>query len=882
MRLGAVLLWLLLDWVALVAQPAKIDSLRRVIETTRIDTTRGRSLCWLGVELRKAGQMAESFEAGTRGLDICRKHGDRKGEAMCLNNLGNGHFFLGEYDKALSCYQQSLPIRKEVGDLEGESSTRSNIGNLYYQQGRFVEALEHYYQAVALSQQAGNRESESRTRSNIGLVHLHRGEYAEALQQFLATLQLTEKLGRPDRVAACLKNIGGVYEKQGQDDLALEYFKRSLAMFEVAGHPSGIASVLNNIGMLEARKGDYDAALAQLQASLALYMKLGNRASAANCLSNIGSIHMNRGQLESALSFFRRSYLMGQALGDRPRMAIDQAKLSTLHLLLGATDSAHWYAQQALTLAQAVDNLEYKREAAKALYQADSARGKWEAAFAAHQLFLRYVDSTRSNEQARALGRLEAQFEAEKELTKRDLKISRLDADRLRKDVILKEQRTKFIQDSLANAQQQALLEARSLRLSQQIAERDRQRERDSLANLAIFERLERERIAKEAELESQQFLLISAAVGLLLLLAIAYILYRSRLKELQANADLRLLNEHISQQKAEIEAQNSEIIAQRDQLNSTNDRLVELDRMKEQLTGMIVHDLKNPLNAVLAMAALPPEASRLNVIRGAGQQMSQLVLNLLDIQKYEEAAFVLKPAPQPAAALIVQAVDQTDFLAVQKQIGFELKADPRLTVEADGELIVRVLVNLLTNAIKYAPTGDRIEIEAVAHQERGAVFRVTDHGRGIPPDQLERIFDKFSQVDGGQASGKLRSTGLGLTFCRLTVEAHGGQIGVESEVGRYTIFSFNLPNVWLMEENANISTVKQLEPEPATLSAAYRAAHTDALKRLQALPLYSISEVLDVLDNLPEAEAGVASWKAALESAALSGNEAAYRNLLA
>jgi hypothetical protein len=200
--------------------------------------------------------------------------------------------------------------------------------------------------------------------------------------------------------------------------------------------------------------------------------------------------------------------------------------------------------------------------------------------------------------------------------------------------------------------------------------------------------------------------------------------------------------------------------------------------------------------------------------------------------------------------------------------------------VQADAELIVRVLVNLLTNAIKYAPAGDVIEIQAIYDPERGAVFRVTDHGKGIPPDQLDRIFDKFSQVDGGQASGKLRSTGLGLTFCRLTVKAHGGSIGVRSEVGRYTTFEFNLPKASIAEQ-AFVTWTSKEAPVIGPLSAELLSQHAQLLAELRAVPIYSVSDLLDLLERLPDQPVELAAWKAAVESAALSANEARFRELL-
>ena len=300
---------------------------------------------------------------------------------------------------------------------------------------------------------------------------------------------------------------------------------------------------------------------------------------------------------------------------------------------------------------------------------------------------------------------------------------------------------------------------------------------------------------------------------------------------------------------------------------------------MKEDLTGMIVHDLKNPLNAVLGLAGMPPEQHRLNIIRRAGQQMSQLVLNLLDIQKYETTSLVLQTQPLAATQLIGEALQQTEFLAEARAISYQIDADPHLQVDADSELMVRVWVNLLTNAIKYAPTGDCLLLEVRWDADRGAVFSLTDHGRGIPPEQLELIFDKFSQVSGDERSGKLRSTGLGLTFCRLTVESHGGTIAARSELGRFTTFEFNLPKARRTETAATTAPTRAVADFP-NLPQALRESQADLLERIARIPIYDVSALIDNLNQLPESPE-IDRWKSAVEQAAFSGDNQRLQLLL-
>ncbi len=143
---------------------------------------------------------------------------------------------------------------------------------------------------------------------------------------------------------------------------------------------------------------------------------------------------------------------------------------------------------------------------------------------------------------------------------------------------------------------------------------------------------------------------------------------------------------------------------------------------------------------------------------------------------------------------LINHCLDQVKNLTESKNLHVttHIQSDlPPLSVDKDK--IQRVLINLLGNAIKFTPSGGRITIEVRTSDENDLLFAVKDTGEGIPPEAFERIFEKFGQVESGP-SAKLMSTGLGLTFCKMVVEAHAGRIWVESVLGEGSNFLFTLP----------------------------------------------------------------------------------------
>lgn len=224
---------------------------------------------------------------------------------------------------------------------------------------------------------------------------------------------------------------------------------------------------------------------------------------------------------------------------------------------------------------------------------------------------------------------------------------------------------------------------------------------------------------------------------------------------------------------------------------------------LRDDLTGMIVHDLRTPLTSLLSgLQALrfvggraPAEQEILDNAIGGGETLLGMVNDLLDISKWESGSLTLDRQPFQPAAVIEYALAQTAPLARRNGLRVARNIPPGLPpVEADRDMLRRSLVNLLGNAVKFTPPGGIVTVSASYEPAEGAVvFAVGDTGEGIPAHQVRRIFDKFGQVESRKA-GRRMSTGLGLTFCKLVAEAHGGRIWVESKLGKGSRFLFTIP----------------------------------------------------------------------------------------
>jgi signal transduction histidine kinase len=236
------------------------------------------------------------------------------------------------------------------------------------------------------------------------------------------------------------------------------------------------------------------------------------------------------------------------------------------------------------------------------------------------------------------------------------------------------------------------------------------------------------------------------------------------------------------------------------------------LEKMKDEFISTVSHELKTPLTSLRASLGLiqsgtldkRPEKQRqmIELAIGNCDRLVRLVNDILDFDRGEKGRLPLNPEAVDPMTLLRRAADIAHNAATQARIEFRFEVNAA-TVFADEERVLQVLNELVGNAIKFSPPGTAIQLAAwnvdgVAPAARaadaGAVcFMVEDQGRGIAPEKLDRIFDRFEQGDASD-SRALGGTGLGLALCRSIVEQHGGRIWAESEVGKGSRFLFTLP----------------------------------------------------------------------------------------
>lgn len=236
------------------------------------------------------------------------------------------------------------------------------------------------------------------------------------------------------------------------------------------------------------------------------------------------------------------------------------------------------------------------------------------------------------------------------------------------------------------------------------------------------------------------------------------------------------------------------ELHRQRKELRASYEQLRRLEVLRDNLTHMVVHDMRSLLMAItwpleLAINSEEKHVGYIQQALAATAKLNEMMLLLIDVSRLESGSMPVHKSECELNQLAQAVIDGLVPMAANCQL--TLSSTKAVRVECDTALVRRILENLVNNALKFTPSGGVVEV-SLACANGAARITVRDSGCGVPPEYFEKVFEKFGQVQG---EAQQLGTGLGLAFCKLAVTAHGGTIGVESELGQGSTFWFTLPN---------------------------------------------------------------------------------------
>jgi len=307
-----------------------------------------------------------------------------------------------------------------------------------------------------------------------------------------------------------------------------------------------------------------------------------------------------------------------------------------------------------------------------------------------------------------------------------------------------------------------------------------------------------------DAELVEFAERLLSGAIGA----ASARVMVSSIVQgeEISPEGVMKMIDEtsQVLEYSHQLEEKSIELEAATKELQEANMRLKELDRLKDEFVSTVSHELRTPLTSVRAFSEIlhdntdlgqEERQKYLDIMVKETERLTRLINNVLDLAKIESGRADWHMENINLTEVIKEAVDATSQLFHEKSVAcIELLPTFPITVFADRDRIIQVVINLLSNAAKFSPPEKGTVTLRLYFKEREIRVEVADNGPGIHPDEQQKIFEKFKQIT-DLRNGKPKGTGLGLTICRRIIEYHNGNIWVESGPGEGSKFIFSLPD---------------------------------------------------------------------------------------
>jgi len=347
-------------------------------------------------------------------------------------------------------------------------------------------------------------------------------------------------------------------------------------------------------------------------------------------------------------------------------------------------------------------------------------------------------------------------------------------------------------------------------------------------------------------------------------------VLIRKRKKIIQANVERDRLNLEIRANEDELRRLNHEISSNSEELRRKSEKLSDLLAFNDLVTTFLVHDLKNELNTLVNADIRIDPVHQLSEIRNAGRRILNVVNNMLGIMEFENGSIVLNETVISYHDIVIHAFQRVKMQAAIRNITLSFNHEKNHTLLADGDTAERIVVNLLDNAIRHTPAGSSIKVTAEL-LDGFIKTTVKDQGDGIAPDMLPFIFEKYTFGDHPDQNAS-RRYGLGLAFCKLAVEKHGGTTGAISEQGKGSEIWFTLPmasvDVIQPEHQTKPALICDLQDLPE-FTEAERSWLREHYGTLRCISIHQISDIKDLLE-MPDtgASPAIRRWKNAVITA--------------
>ncbi len=753
--------------------------------------------------------------------------------------------------QAESAFLKGLEIAEAIDYPKGIAINQFGYGIALGRRNELDSALYYYHLAKETLDRLKLPDELGRVLNSIGLTEYRKGNLPEAQENLRQVIRDSSVIRDSQLLIMVHNNMAMVLKKGGDLVGALQYYQVALRICEQQNDWLGRFKVLNNVGLLYETLNQPELAIDYFNQALEINRQQGWRKREAWPLHNIGLVYEGIGEYDKSLDYYKRSLKIKEELHDQRGISISLNNIGIIYKNQGKYDLAAHYLQKSLELKQKIglkDGIAHTLTNMGSLHQAQK---HYHAAITAYKQAELMADPIQLvKEQLQIYQGLCNCYKAQGEL---QLAIAYLEQYSTIKEVLYNEENSRAI----AN-----------LEIKYQTEHKEK----------------ENDWLRQQNEL-NQSKIRYQLIIGLILCLAMLVLIYL--LVALQKRKQLVLQsNQLLAQKHREVEQKARE-------LEMVNTELQRVSQFKTDLSGMIVHDLKNPLNAIINIVHLEDEHKD-QIIADSGRRMLNLVMNILDVNKYASTQLVLHRSRVCLKDIINQSLIDFQFCAGQQNIAIDIQCARSICVEVDADLILRVLTNLISNAMKYSPLNGCIDIHVEDDCPTEVRITVKDQGPGVLKADEAAIFEPYT--GSSRDDTNYASTGLGLAFCKMAVQAHQGQIGVDSGHNGGAVFWFTLPvvsgsldstmdGVLIDEKDLSANKGATLVRQSAAIIRDRRiseVAFNALFQELEATDVYEVSRISKMLhqgSNL--LQPAIEPWVEAMQSAVLRCDQEKFRKLM-
>jgi len=626
-----------------------------------------------------------------------------------------------------------------------------------------------------------------------GNIAWWQGNLNLARKFYLQSIQIYKNEKNFGKIAKMQFNLALTY--QNQADSALLFLDSASLMSLKVKDSLLYGTVMSHRGEIKLNQADLTISLAYFEEAYSVAQKCKDFKTEIKALHGIGNVMFRLGKYAEALVYFKKEYELAQTYGNIFDLNTSSIDLANTYYKLKDFETSEKYHLLALEQARQSGKPQRITVCLSNIYEQFTAQGRHAEAAPYIQEALQIAEKYDIQVALMSLyinaGKsklMNKKYAEAKSMILKGLKLAR--AQNSHFWLIYGYEAAVKADSAVGNFKQALIYKDSVMWFSKKLRENEIDTKIEEL-NIKYKtvqnekENLELKNQIFEAQLSVNNRELALWLIGITLVLSfvslVLFIVNRKKLKR---------QNKQISEQKEEISLQKDSILKQAEKLELSLKKITELTAYKHEMTQMLVHDLKNPLNILINLPAGMPVNERESLRLMTTGTMLNLVMNILEVQKYQETQLVVKPTEFKLSELWKSVCGQFEFLSHRKNITLRQTIETELWLNADTYLTERILVNILSNALKYTNLNGFVELAAEPTPERFAKITISDTGRGIPEADLKTIFQKYKQIGETVQYG----TGLGLLFCKIAVEAHGGSIAIRSETGKGTQIEFSLP----------------------------------------------------------------------------------------